>query len=819
MLLHSGLTGDGLIIVLQPRRMACRLLARRVASELGEPTGKTVGYQMRLERCFGRDTRILYVTEGILLRRMVDDAALSGVAAVIFDEFHERHLHGDVCLALARRIQRERRPDLIIGVMSATLDAAPLRAYLSPCELLHSEGRTYPVAIEYQPAGAGGSGGAGAAEPWDAAARAFRHLARGGLEGDVLIFMPGAREIRRTINAILELPEARGVPVLPLYGELPAAEQDAAVDPGDRPRVIVSTNIAETSLTLPGVRAVIDSGLARVPAFDAARGINTLHIERICRASADQRAGRAGRTAPGRCLRLWSEREHEHRAERTDPEIARLDLTELVLSLKAYGINDLSAFDWYEPPPAARLEHALDLLRSLGALSDGEDADMVTDLGRTMAAFPLHPRFARMLVEGGRRGCLAPVALLAALDQDRSLLLPLGNASEEERRREQLGVDYPSDHLLWLTAWQAAAQRKFDHGFCVRMGIHRQVALRAGELMQSMLRIAKDHGLGENPAHTDQAAGAEAILRALLAGFPDLVVVRERASSRRCRMSAGRSGEIAPESIAEGEGLYVVTEIEERGAGGGAVKVLLRGCSRIESRWLREQFPERFREVAEARWDEERRRVEAVREEWFGGLLLTQTAGGDAVDAGLAARILAQEVAAGRLNLKLWNQAVEDWIARVNTLAIHFPEYGIAPIGAEDRLFLLEQICHGSVSYKEIKDREVMPVLRQWLTAETAPLLDRLVPERFELPNGKGSVKLRYDGDGGVVVAATIQQFYDVPGERLRIGDGRIRLTVELLAPSRRPVQVTSDLDGFWGSSYPAIRKELAGRYPKHEWR
>ena len=386
-LLDGGLLGAGRCVILQPRRLAARMLATRVASERSVRLGGEVGYQIRLDNVSSKETKILFVTEGILLRQMLADPQLRGISTLVFDEFHERHLYGDITLARALDLQDTVRPDLKIIVMSATLNGAELQEYLAPAETLTSEGRMFPVEISHL-----------SHDPkddpiWetatDAVAEHFESTA-----GDVLVFMPGAYEIQRTIRELQGRLGGRCT-VLPLHGELPAAEQDRAVNRSQGRKVIVSTNVAETSLTIDGVTLVVDSGLARVARYDPNRGINTLFIEKISAASADQRAGRAGRTAPGLCVRLWTERDHARRPLRELSEIKRLDLAETLLSLKAAGVGDLQAFRWIEPPESQALSRAETLLRDLGALdSVGE----MTAIGRRMLNFPVHPRYARMFI-------------------------------------------------------------------------------------------------------------------------------------------------------------------------------------------------------------------------------------------------------------------------------------------------------------------------------------------------------------------------------------------------------------------------------------
>ena len=372
----------GEIVVLQPRRLAARLLAKRVAEERACKLGEEVGYQIRFEKAIGPNTRIRFVTEAIFLRQILNDPKLRGVGAVVFDEFHERHLTTDLGLSCALQAVCTQRPDLKIVVMSATLDVASLQAYLAPCACVEASGRLYPVATRYM----GAALNRDAPPVWERAARAFRTLVREKVQGNILVFMPGAYEIRKTIAAIQSLPEASDYAVLPLHGELSANAQDQALLPGSRPKVIVSTNVAETSITIEGVQAVIDGGLARVARFDPRRGINSILVESISRASAEQRAGRAGRMGPGLCLRLWSEAEHAARAAQDTPEVKRVDLSESLLQLAAAGITQFAAFAWFEKPESEKLNQACALLLDLGALNS---SGAITETGRKMVEFPL----------------------------------------------------------------------------------------------------------------------------------------------------------------------------------------------------------------------------------------------------------------------------------------------------------------------------------------------------------------------------------------------------------------------------------------------
>src|SRR3954462_8431100 len=452
-LLDHGVIGNGQVVILQPRRLATRLLAARVATERNSRLGHEVGFQIRFENVTSPRTRIRFVTEGILLRQLIQDPDLRGIAAILFDEFHERHLYGDITLARALQLQTTARPDLKLAVMSATLDAGALEKYLAPCSLLRSTGRTFPVEIEYLPKPVGGDG----YPIWDLAADELERLPLQN-QGDVLIFMPGKYEIGRTISAIRASRISDRFVALPLHGELPPAEQDAALAHYEKRRAIVATNVAETSLTIEGVRVVIDAGLARIARFDPRRGINTLLVEKISRASADQRAGRAGRTAPGRCLRLWTEREHIDRAAQELPEVKRLDLAEVVLTLKASGVDDIAAFRWLEQPELQALARAEQLLADLGAVS----ANGITPLGRRMLAFPLHPRYARMFLAAEKYDCMPAIALIAALTQGRPLLRRLDGKQAREDRDDVLGGETESDFFILMRAFRYAENSRFD---------------------------------------------------------------------------------------------------------------------------------------------------------------------------------------------------------------------------------------------------------------------------------------------------------------------------------------------------------------------
>jgi ATP-dependent helicase HrpB len=806
MLLRAGFLEGGQAVVLQPRRLAARMLARRVAEEMGTELGDAVGYQIRLESRVSERTRIRFVTEGILLRQMTFYPGLGGIGAVIFDEFHERHLYGDISLASALRIQRTTRPDLRIVVMSATLDAGALREYLAPCEVLVSKGRMFPVRVEYLPKPANFD-----AEPvWDVAARECERAAL-STEGDMLVFMPGAYEIGRTIQALQGGRGLRGFSVLPLHGELPPDAQDRAVSRADGRKIIVSTNVAETSLTIDGVTAVIDSGLARTARFDPARGINTLLVEKISVASADQRAGRAGRTAPGVCMRLWTEREHAHRSAHELPEVKRLDLSEVVLTLKASGIVDLAAFDWFEKPDPRGLEKAESLLRDLGALDGPGGA--ITDIGQRMLRFPVHPRYARMFLAAQERGCVRSVAMMAALTQGRNFLLRGVDRRVDEAREETLGEEHESDFFLLMRAWRFADRSGYSMDACRRLGIHAQAARQVGPLFEQFIEIASAEGLDVSERRIE---GRE-VCKCVLAGFPDHLGRRLDASTLRCDLIHGRRGMLARDSAMGKASILVAAEITEIGGRGGEVSVILNIATAVDESWLKELFPGDLTDVREVAYDAAAKRVIARREKKFRDLVLESKSSVDDVPADAAASLLAREVVAGRIAIDAWDESVEQWITRVNRLAEWFPEYEVNPVAPADRMTLIEQVCYGETSARGVKGKEVMPVLRDWLTSEQLAAMEDAVPERLTMANGRRS-RLTYSAEGPPVLSGRIQELYGIDG-RFTLGRGRIPVKIEVLAPNQRPLQVTDDLTSFWRDIYPKIKPELSRRYPRHEWR
>ncbi|MEM9479333.1 MAG: ATP-dependent helicase HrpB, partial [Verrucomicrobiota bacterium] len=788
------------IVVLQPRRIAARMLARRIARERGVRVGDEVGYQVRFENHSGRKTRIELVTDGLLVRRFLRDPKLEGTSVIVFDEFHERGLESDLALALALQAQESLRPDLKIVVMSATLDTGRVAEFLETENILETESREFPVEVCHQPLRAGNQ-----EDAWDAAKRAleaFRPIM--GDDGHALVFMPGVFEIRRTIEALKRSKATKGMDVLPLYGDLPPDQQDAAVEPSSRQKVIVATNVAETSLTIDGVRLVIDSGLARIADFDPRREINTLTIQKIARDSADQRAGRAGRTGPGTAVQLWSEADHGKRTSGTPPEIERLDLAELLLFLKASGVREAADLRWMTPPPTEALEKARILLRQFGAI---DEENVITETGHHMAKLPLHPRFARLMLAANDLGCVNEAALAAAVCQGKSLWTR-NPGKETLRWRERFFEDGDtSDFQPLLRAWTFARECRFDRNQCEGHGIHANAAREAGKIAAELVK-----SLGGSADNSPPEKNA--LAKSLLIAFSDHLAVRKSSSTLACHVSGGRSGTLEKDSIARHGMISVCAEIAE--VEGKTLQTNLRLATLIEEDWIREQFPHDFTHDDEAVWEESERRVIRREATKFRDLVLASKIKGDPHPE-KAAEILAAEVTAGRLRLKNWDNSVEQWIARLNSLAEWMPELELPRVGEEDRRWIVTQVCLGATRYKEIKDRPVFPVLKDWLSAPQHAALESFAPERITLANGR-KVKVVYQTDEPPLLRAKLQHLYDVD-ENPRIADGRVPVVAEILAPNQRPVQKTADLAGFWANSYEAVKSQLRGRYPKHEWR
>lgn len=802
----AGLGERGLIVVVQPRRMAARLLARYVARMRGCELGQEVGYVVRFERHISARSRIVYVTDGMLERWLTERPSLDGISAVVFDEFHERSLSGDLSLGRVLDLQDSIRPDLTVVVMSATLEIVGLREYMGDrCRVLEAQGRQFPVEVFYR-APRLVSDGRGRVSPlpvWEQVADVAKEAVKAEECGDILVFMPGVYEIRKTVELLSGKAWLKGWDVFPLYGALSPEDQNRAVEQGRVPRIIVSTNVAETSLTIEGVRTVIDSGLVRRSGWDPYRGMDTLYLSKISKASALQRMGRAGRVAPGRCFRLWSEAEQGRKADFDPPECLRVDLSGAVLNLAAWGTTGPETFRWLDVPSDQVMQRAVNLLFALGAT---DESGCLTSTGNRMSSFPLHPRLARLMVAGQDEQCGVELAAIAALMQGEGVSLK-GGFSDQLRD----SADYTDFQAEWR-AVEKAVELRFDSFECTRWGISARGAREVWMAYRQLLSMGGKGSFREVPV-PDFLSARPAVVRAIIESFADHVGVRNGVASNTCRMSGGVGGKLVEGSVVFHGVHFVAAEVAE--LAGKTLETRVGRCSLISPEDLRLIWPHRFSEGNVAVYDDSLRRVRLHRKLVYEDLILEDRDKGDA-SPDLAAPILAEKVADGSLKLVKWNDAVEQWIRRLNGLSLWMPELELPRFTAEDKLVAVALVCEGAVGYKDIKDREIMPVLKDWLADWQAKALDDFAPISLTLPNGQHA-KVRYGEDSSPVIGLTVQRLFGVAVSP-RIANGAVTVTVEILAPNQRPWQVTGSLESFWKNGYAQMKKDLAGRYPRHSW-
>lgn len=790
-ILEGGLAGAGEVVVLQPRRLPTRLAARRVAQEMGSPIGQIVGYQVRFEEVAGPRTRLRFVTEGILTRRLISDPLLRGVGAVVVDEFHERHLEGDLALALARRLQFGARTDLKLVVMSATLDAEPVARFLGDCPIVRAEGRRFDVAVEHldrpddRPSAA-------------QVVSAVRRLAAQGLDGHVLAFLPGMAEIRRAEEALRPVAESKHHDLVLLHGDLPPREQDRAVAPSRRPRVILSTNVAETSVTIEGVVAVVDSGLARVASHSPWSGLPVLRVQKVSRASAAQRAGRAGRTRPGRCLRLYTRADHDGRPEHDAPEVRRVDLAAAALLLHLSGIRDLGSFAWFEPPPAAAIAAADALLSRLGA----SDAGAPSPLGTRLAQLPVHPRLGRLLVEAAAAGYPDPGCALAALLSERDVRA--GRGRSEARRVES------SDLLDLADRLDLARRARFEPYRVRALGLEPAAVDSVERQRRHLSSLVRGLDRVRNARAADEDA---ALRRAILAAYPDRVARRRHPKTPEVLLCGGGSARIADESVVREDEFLVAVDAEEQPRA-GAPRVLVRLASAIEPDWLVDLFPATVRESREVVFDRAAERVHTVSRLTYEGLVVLESRVEGDPEA--ESRALAETALAAGPGAFVDPDRLASLSARMRFAAAHAPDAGIAPFGDQDVRDALRAACAGCKSFAELRESPIEAMLLGRIDPRSQRLLDELAPEAVSLP-GRARVPVEYAEGRPPSIASRLQDFFGL-SRGPSIAGGRAPLVLHLLAPNRQAVQVTSDLAGFWARTYPAVRAQLGRRYPKHAW-
>ncbi|WP_244923735.1 ATP-dependent helicase HrpB [Enhygromyxa salina] len=803
-LLERGAVGRGQILVLQPRRLAARLSALRTAALLGEGVGGRVGYRVRFDHAGDANTRLWFMTEGVLVRRLRDDPELAGVDAVILDEFHERHLDGDLLLALLRRQQLLGSP-LRLLAMSATLDAEPVARFLDAARL-RTEGRSFAVELEHRsPRSRHGE------LPLERrVAGAVRDLIERGLighaatqPGHALVFLPGAREIQACARECATLAERAGLELVTLHGQLPRAQQDHAVAPSDTSKLILSTNVAETSITIDGVVAVIDSGLARIADFDPGSGLPRVSLGPISRASAAQRAGRAGRTRPGLCIRLYGQHDHDHRPEHQLPELRRLDLAGPVLELAAAGVHAPDSFEWLEAPAPAALAVARELLISLGAI---DEHGQLTGLGRAMLSFPLHPRLARLLVAGLEHGVGELAAAAAALLAERPLRRP-GPA-------RSCDADI-LDEIELLEGRRGSASHRLDPS--VRAALERAI-----KQLRSMLGRAGATIKGPRVRPKTAEQREVALRQALLAAHPDRVAtVRVDEHDRRTLVFAfGGSAELSSDSGVRTAGWVIALRNEERREGTRR-RAVVHSAAAIEPEWLIDLFPDAVTDAQELRFDAARERVVGESALRYGKLTIERSAMPKLPEAAASEVLLAaaRDVGAARFCRSRdadGTQQLTQLRLRARFINTQRPEFPLLDDALIDEV--LASACVGLSSFAEL---EQLGLLARWSTelgarAGDHRALDRLAPTRVTLPGGR-RLTVNYEPDRAPWVGSRLQDFFGMPAGP-RVLDGAVAVVLHLRAPNRHDVAVTSDLSSFWREHYPAIRTQLSRRYPKHAW-
>lgn len=754
----------GRILVLEPRRLSARSLAARVATEARAPLGGRIGYQVRFDSRCGRDTEVVFQTYGVFASQMLSEPELPGVGAVILDEFHERTLDADLALAWLKAARR-RRPELKVAVMSATLDSGALARYLPDAARVEVPGRLFPVDVRHSPLASRESAP-------DGALRALRELAREGLDGSVLVFMPGLREIRRTLTLLAPYCREQGLDLLALHGSMDLDEQQRALEPGAKARVIVATNVAETGLTVPGVTSVIDAGLHRVAAFDAARGINTLYAARISRANAAQRAGRAGRTAPGRCVRLWSRSDEAGMAESLKPEISRLELSSLFLQAASLP----EPVTWLTPPQPVAWAAARRSLRDLEAV-DAESR--VTPRGRALARYPAPPRVAAVLQsalalgpEAYERACAMAAVFETAGDRPPSAPADL----------ESLAGD-------------------------VLYGGRGETAWETSEVFKQLKRLGGQADAGAAPSK-------DALKRAWLEAFGDRLAARE-GDGVFYRLPDGRGAVLPLEK--DPPPLVLALDVRERAGGGQARQVAISLYLPYEPEQVRAFFPGECAWTEVSGFDERKQRV--VREERlvFRGLVLARRERAAArEDKRAAAEIWAEKYASGELAHPGLDEKVGQLVTRIRLARELYPDLGYPEMSADDWRLVYGEAFHGRNSQRDIERVALQSPVESYLGPALKAHLDRVLPTHKKLPSGKTG-RFTYFLPARAELNARLGDFVKMTGT-LALCEGRLLVAFDILAPNYRTVQKTNDLSSFWKNTYPTVKKELQRKYPRHPW-
>ncbi|MFN7845052.1 MAG: ATP-dependent helicase HrpB [Pirellula sp.] len=784
---------DRRIQLLQPRRLAARSVAQRIAYEEDCQLGDRVGYQVRFENRTNQQTRIVVSTEGILLRRLQDDPMIEDIAIVLLDEFHERSLDSDLTLGMLRRLQQTMREDLRIVVMSATIDTNSIQRALGPVPIVSVDSRCYPVQIRFRPIPS-------------PKIKPVEHMTDTLLDivpkhdGDVLAFLPGAGEIERASSLLERSSLARDCDIVKLYGTMPLEEQVRAIETGDRRKIVLATNIAETSLTIEGIRVVVDSGLARVMRFSSDVGLDRLCLENISQASATQRTGRAGRVAPGVCYRLWSEASDRSRAAYLEPEIVRVDLASAALQLYAWGEGKAEDFPWLEPPHPEAWQAAEELLIHLGAIKNSK----ITELGKHLVRLPIHPRLARVLVESVHLRCQQRACLLAAILSERD---PFDRRESRDSR--------PGMVTRNVNRWDSDCIERLElvedfldgHSRSSAFGeMNRNAVSNIASVAKQLFQALRDLSFGpvrESSACSDR----ESLMLCLLAGYPDRLARRRGPGKNNGLMVGGKGVTLSPQSgVCEPE-FFLCIDVD---SGRGDANV--RQASGVKNDWVMKGAVER----EECFYHPTQKQIVARKQTVWIDLVLNETPT-SITDLARAKTILFQAVRQSwDTTFPKDDEGIVSFIERVNCLRDWLPELELPLIDQNILFSVAEQLCEGARSLTEVKNGAWLDWLRSKLTTEQLNAVDREAPARIVVPSGS-SIKLLYAIGKAPVLAVKIQEVFSMKSTP-RIAKGRVPILLHLLSPAMRPQQITDDLESFWANGYPEVKKELRRRYPKHSW-
>lgn len=786
-LLHSGCLPAGQTLLLQPRRIAARAAAHRLSHLAGETVGATYGYHVRFDRKVSQRTEVVAMTTGILLRRLSDDPLLEGVGCVILDEFHERSLELDLVLGMIHRIRTTLRPELRLVVMSATLQTDPLESLMPDAATIESQGRAFQVDIRYDDSLTRPS------YSRDALARTVVDQLPAALrstDGDVLVFLPGVGEIHRTAELARDLARAQSLELCKLYGDLSPSDQDAVLAPSGRRKIVLATNVAETSITIAGITCVIDTGLARVMQYDTSVGIPCLQLQPISKASADQRAGRAGRTAPGVCFRLWPIALQRSRPDHTPPEVARADLSAAILTLACWGERNVFEFPWITPPTEHAVNASIRLLTQLGAM---DPSLVVTKLGAEMNRLPIHPRLSRLMLAAQNNRCVAHASIAAALLSERD---PFENESNPSGR--DIGIE--SDLIRRIVRLHRHGSGTSDPG------IHPAAAKHVHRVAQSLQRLLGDES--EAAIEDEHATSDEAFTRALLSAYPDRLAKRRAPGSASGVMVGGRGVKLDRSSSVRSAECFICVNVDGKGD-----ESLVRIASAVDPEWLPREL---IRNERECFFHPSLKAVVARERCYFIDLLINESPATCKPDD-QTAEILFQN-ASGRLD-QIWpakDSALHSFLARWTFLS-DAVDHTRLPMTVDQAVEnVLSELCRTRTSFTELARAPWLDHLRGMLSYEQSMWFDQQAPESVVVPSGN-RIRIEYPRGKPPVLAVRIQEIFGW-ATAPRLAEGRIPVQLHLLGPNHRPQQITDDLESFWKTTYNEVRKELKRRYSKHHW-